>query len=790
MKFCIPQAQIDQLKQALKGLGKDPFGALIDMSSKESRAFFNNAVGKDLAKGLNISWEKALIQDSEAALLSWAKKNLKDVDQAKEVLKKVPKDKLDDWEKYMDGNGIYEDFVNEKLGLKLTDKEVEKFTTLGRKLYETQKKAGEDFGMVLDDVALEKSIEVGKALKALKDYGYQLMPTNAYKVFVGTMGKAVMLLSIKSPFLNIESNTILGLSEALARRITNRTAGKALAKEKVAYMKKSYNLYAKTGFDITRALDFEDTVVGVGRMLGEETVVPKSKIMRATSDFVFDTTLSKPDVMFGGATFADSAGLLANKMAKGDKKLAIEIFNDSTRLKPTTKEGVFVREMAVQEARIATYTDESKIAKASLALKKLLNDNSFGVQVGEILMPFTKTPSNVVSLGFDYSGMGAIRGVGKIINSWRTKVPLTQMEVSQAITGAIRGGLGIAAAYVFLSNLTDEEFMGAYDPARQKIRQLKNSNTDSIKIAGKWVSLDYFGPLRGPIKSMLYARKYGKGAGSTAFNYTLGAVSELRELPAYDPIQTISNEYSKLDPEDNDTWLQKTGKSSLRAVKNIVISRTVPGIINDLAKGLDGKQRDTRGGKFKIGPLELDQLIAKMPVVRQILPEKTDALGRTMEEESLISSLLFGARVRTSRDDKVTNEIFRLQDTGNTPSIKDLKFSRSSAIKDIKADIGDDKFRELAIEFGKDTADVYIKVMDSSNYKKADDEEKKSMLDKAQTKIYNRLKKKYKPRSRSKQKAPMTRDVLKDNLKERLKAGTMTREEAERKIKAYDKKYQ
>ena len=108
-----------------------------------------------------------------------------------------------------------------------------------------------------------------------------------------------------------------------------------------------------------------------------------------------------------------------------------------------------------------------------------------------------------------------------------------------------------------------------------------------------------------------------------------------------------------------------------------------------------------------------------------------------------MSTILYGSRVKTSIDNEVTNEIFRLRDTDNTPSITDLKFSRSEAIARIKENLGDSKFRELAQQFGQDTSEVYSKVMGTNKYKNADDEEKKEMLDKAQTKIYNKLKKKY-----------------------------------------------
>lgn len=63
---------------------------------------------------------------------------------------------------------------------------------------------------------------------------------------------------------------------------------------------------------------------------------------------------------------------------------------------------------------------------------------------------------------------------------------------------------------------------------------------------------------------------------------------------------------------------------------------------------------------------------------------KFDALGRTMYEESAFDSMMFGARVRTSRMDEIVSEIYRLRDNGQLPSVKDLRFSYSTKVDELK----------------------------------------------------------------------------------------------------------
>ena len=74
MAICLPKKQSEKFIQALKS-GKIIPEKLIDMSSAERRAFFENIVGKEFAKEVNTQLEtKLILKDQKRGMVTWAKK--------------------------------------------------------------------------------------------------------------------------------------------------------------------------------------------------------------------------------------------------------------------------------------------------------------------------------------------------------------------------------------------------------------------------------------------------------------------------------------------------------------------------------------------------------------------------------------------------------------------------------------------------------------------------------------------------------------------------------------------
>lgn len=722
------------MAKSIKGLSESgQIQKLIDMSSADRLDFFKKTLNTEEAKLFNEALEKAVASKRLRALGDWIKKNLDEKYRKDEItaLGKTFKN-LDEVNAFIEQKT--QSLADKKLGISLTEKEVQKFTEIGKKMYEEGIKLGSDFIDLSTKEGYEKALGFGKAHKEMTEYTTSLMPVSAWKSFINRIGRASMLASIKTPFLNIESNTISALTTAISRRLENwqfiSAVDKDVAKE---FTKNSRKFFKETGIDMSRMISFEDTVAGAGRMVGEN--VSDGKFLKGYTDFIFNKTLSTPDVAFGSFAFADSASLHASRIAGNDSKKATEFFKDSILLNPKTDEGKAIRLNAIADARLATYTNDSYSAKALESTRELLNTVP---GFGDIALPFVKTPANVAEMGADYAGLGFVKGAvkgSKILYTTLVKGGKVDREAMQsAISDVVRAGLGMTVATAIASQLDAEDFMGAYDPQRVKIDQLSNTSYNAIKIGtpfgDKWVSVDYFGPLGASIVGQMYAKKYGD---ARATGYITGVGSQyISAMGFQDVFSGISDTLGKIDPDNKADIARIFGDELKRKTADVIISRLVPGLMYDLARATDDVQRDTKQKKYVVQtPLmdvNFDQLANKIPFWREGLPVKFDALGRNMYEESAVESMMFGSRVRTSRMNGVVDEIYRLRDNSNLPTIKDLRFMYSPKVDELKEKTGD-KFYEIARKYGETIAVKYENEIKKESYKSKSDEEKKKALD-------------------------------------------------------------
>jgi hypothetical protein len=631
---------------------------------------------------------------------------------------------------------ILEDVVAEKIGVKVSPEEVSKIGEIAKKIDTAQKKLGEDLG---NPEKLQENLEFWKAKKEMNDYLMSKNPTPTLRIATGTAGRAAMLFSVKSPILNIGSNIEIGFSEALTRRIAGgrlRGADNGLA---VDYVKMVNKIYQETGYDISRMMDITDVGSAGERVLGEGVVHAQGpgtyrKVVRdIAEDIVFKQLMGAPDVAFSSAHFADSVNLNSMKMSKGNKVKAKEIMTDAMRIEPKTPEGEVLRQQAILDAQTATWTDKSWASKITENLRKEFNRASGDVRLGDLLFPFIKTPANVIATGMDYAGAGIPKAMYKLYKAVKSG-ELGNKQVIQSITkDLVRSGLGITGAIMLTSQLKDEDFVGAYDPARYQIEQLRGSNYNAIRIGNKWISADWLGPLSIPVTAMMYARKYGeKGWGERIFQYGKGVGSGILNLPVISDIY----DYVKSNAFKQNQSLEEMTGATVDYLSSQVYSRIVPSFMSDLAKSFDDKERKATNW--------FESIEAKIPGLRQTLPEKKNIFGETIKGEPAWSDILFGARIKTDKETPIIIELNKVSmDTGKGINFTDWDKSSSKKLAQFKEKIGEEKYNEIKLLYGSKLKQKIEKEIKTSEYKKSDPEGKLKIINTLDTETMNEMFKRY-----------------------------------------------
>lgn len=739
--YCIPKPTADILISAIKkgdAIGK--IDLLFDMTSEQRRNAFAKHVGQTTAQQINAEFEKALNSNKQTALKDWAK-NTFSAEQKKETRFKSAIEKIEE----LDAKGLLDkksekdflqDLVMDRLGISITPKEAETISKKTRALSEAFKKPAGAFG---PDMAY------WEAKRDLDNYLDSLTPSSKLKVFTSIISRGTMLASFKSPLVNIESNTVNAITEATARRIEDlKGVGFTGNKHAKSYMKYVRDVFRKTGYDVSRMMSFQD-----GRKsLGEDVVHAQGKgltrkIGQFYTDIVFNKLMTTPDVMFASWHLADSANIYANAIAKSEglrgkeaKSRVEEIFLDATQIEPKTKEGQQVREKAVLEAQRGTYTNKNNFSKTALGIRKVLNDFSSDLRLGDNLMPFVQVPATVVEAGVDYSGIGLpINIFSKLIEVRNARkrgdhVKFRDMFDRTFIRKIVRAGIGNTVAMILSSWFDPDEFIGEYPTSskEQELLKLKNAKENSVKIGDKWISLDYLGPLAGSFVGMMYAKKYGNTPLEKVMRFYQGAGMQVSRIPGFQQFYDIYNTLQDLNPSK--TSPEDLKERGFKYVVDFFRARTVPAILSDLAKGTDPYVRNV--DKYDA----LGQFVSNIPHFRENLPIKKDIFGEDIKGEGFWSSIFFGSRVKDAKQDQIVTELSRLAETNQLPSVTDVS-KTSPRAKELKVQIGDQQFEKFQVSFGNKFKKGIEKEISKGSYKKLSDEDKKKSIDKIKNEIFD-----------------------------------------------------
>lgn len=628
---------------------------------------------------------------------------------------------------------ILQEFVADKLGVSVKAEELKTINEKAKKIDEAQTKLGDDLG---NPTKIQENVDFFKAKREMDNYLQGLSPAHNLKVLTGTIGRGMMLFSAKSPVLNIGSNIEVGFSEAISRRLSGGGLRGTDTKLATDYVKMVNKVYQETGYDVSRMTTLHDLGTSGERVLGQ-TVHAQGpgairKVGRGVEDIVFKQLMGAPDVAFSSAHFADSVNLNSFKMAKGDVVKAKDIMNDSMRLEPKTPEGEALRTQGILDAQKATWTDTSWASRVSEGIRKILNDVSGDVRVGDYVLPFIKTPANVIATGMDYAGLGIPKALIKTYKAAKTGELGTPEFRNNVARDLVRSGLGLVGAVVITNQLSEDDFVGAYDPARAQIEALRNSNYNAIRVGGKWISTDWLGPLAISVTAMMYARKYGKTGGEKTFQYGKGVLASALNIPGVSDIydQVKSTAYQK------NQSLEEMSGATVDYLTTNLYSRLVPSFLSDVAKAVDPNVR--QGGQGFAG------VKAKIPFVSKTLPVKTDIFGQPVKGESAISDILFGARVKTDKETALVKEISRVSSANDKGiSFTDWAKSSSKTLAQFKEKVGGIKFDEAKIKYGQELKKQLETTINKPAYKKLSDEDKLKVINGKDSEVMEKILKQY-----------------------------------------------
>lgn len=329
------------------------------------------------------------------------------------------------------------------------------------------------------------------------------------------------------------------------------------------------------------------------------------------------------------------------------------------------------RAYAVREAQKATYRDVSKLASMLSHLKRT---GGKGTQIFlDGLIPFTKTPINIVKRGVEYSPVGLLKSITVDLNRVR-KGEISATEAVDNICAGLTGTGVVAMGYVLAKMGV---LVGGFgDEPEDEFRELQGEQAYSLQIGDLNYTIDWTAPVALPLF-----------VGAEIDRLTEGEFSA-GDLP--DAIATLLEPVLSLSMLDglNSTLASVRYDSADQALVNILktvggsyLTQGVPTLAGQIARTMDDSRR-TSFTPTGMGSLQSwasrtyqTSVLGKIPVASEQRMLYIDAWGRSDTELNIalraLENFLSPGYANTIQTTSVDRELIRLaeetKDTGVFP---------------------------------------------------------------------------------------------------------------------------
>lgn len=193
-----------------------------------------------------------------------------------------------------------------------------------------------------------------------------------------------------------------------------------------------------------------------------------------------DVWFSKPHYAYAFAQYSKASGITAEQVRNGTV--------DEVKL-------ARARDYAIHEAQKATYHDTNDFSEEISKFGRYSGESKVlkGLSVAiEGILPFRKTPANILARGVEYSPLGFLNGLKKAMFDVR-KGNSTAAEAIDRISSGLTG-TGLLALGVYLAAQGVVRGLGAGDDDEREFAELQGQQEYSMIIGDQSYTLDWLAP--------------------------------------------------------------------------------------------------------------------------------------------------------------------------------------------------------------------------------------------------------------------------------------------------------
>lgn len=388
-------------------------------------------------------------------------------------------------------------------------------------------------------------------------------------------------------------------------------------------------------------------------------------------------------------------------------------------------------EFAKNEAQVATFKEANAVSEA---LSRFRRTNAGTKFVADAIMPFTKTPMNILKTSIDYSPIGVVKSVvngihDAAVGEFTASEFITNLSAGLTGTGmALLGMWGAAAGWITGGEDDDPDRKNALDRAG-------GFQEYSLKLGNMYFSIDWAAPAVVPV--MMGVELFNATRGNTTDQDTLSIAARVIETlgRAADPIFEMSMLEGIMSALDSyESGAQKVSDIAFSAVESY-LGQFIPTLFGQLARSVDPVKRSTYSSKDAVLTKTIEQagrrLIAKIPWASKYLKPVIDRTGKETAQVStngfvrVLAQFVSPGNLAFDQFTGVDDELLRLYDLFGETDV--LPKSVPSSITNNKQtyNLSSEEYTQYSVILGSQTYTNLETLFASEEYKGMSDEDKK-----------------------------------------------------------------
>lgn len=528
-------------------------------------------------------------------------------------------------------------------------------------------------------------------------------PRTHVRNVVGNLGFAPVVIAKDATATMIES--AVGF-------VSGGKMGRTKAMPSVKLLKAAWADYANVAAEISAGGKYNDAAIKnqhieEGRVIFKLKPLEKARKGNSAAMEAEDTWFARPHYAFALAQYCKAHGVTVENLQKGRA-----LGN--------------ARAYAIKEAQKATYRDTNAFSQAISELGRYHGDNKVKKaisMVSEGILPFRKTPANILVRGIEYSPVGLLKSL--LVDL--VKVGKGDMTAAEAIDNISAGltGTGLLALGVWMAAEGLIRGSGGGEEEEKEFEELQGHQAYSLELpGGTSVTLDWLAPEVLPLFiGVNIAEMARENKGESSMSDILTAVSNVTE-----PLLEMSCLQSLNDLFDSFGYATSNGldalPSALISAATSYLTQAFPTILGQAERSAQDERMTTYTEKNNFLTSDMQYLLgkisAKIPGWHYQQIPYVDAWGRTestgTRAENAANNFLNPAYTSQIETSAMEEELQRLYDATGEKGVLPDRAPKYFTVDKERKDLTAEEYVKYATEKGQSAYDMLSELTSLPEY--------------------------------------------------------------------------